>query len=62
MVKPQLRRPWPLKRELVILTDPKRRGHPCHGGPREEALPLVRRQREQGKMGARAFTVISTGK
>lgn len=35
------------ERELVIHTDPKRRGCPGHKGSHEEALKLVRRQRVQ---------------
>lgn len=35
--------------------------HAAHGGPHWKVLGLVRRQREKGKLGARAFIVVSVG-
>lgn len=45
----------PLKRQFVILTDPKRRGTPPHRGPQGEAPGWVRERGSVGKSLYRGF-------
>lgn len=50
-----------LKEEFIIIV-PKRRGASCLTGPCEEALGLVRRQKELGQEWAGVFIGVSVGK
>lgn len=49
-------------KKIVILTDPKERGHATPQRANGEALGSVKRQRERGRLRERAFTVVCMGR